>query len=206
MNLIRYLTESRKGHISKRNFKPESKLHYLSYIPLDVNTILDVGCGYGELLFLLKQKGYKVSGCDIYDELIKKAKQISEDVILADAEQLTNFYPFNNFDLVSLIHVLEHLPNPLKALLEAKAVSKKYVLLAVPNARYVLHDERETHLYSWNSVTLTNLIKKAGLTILTLSENPVNLFPNIIRVSPIISRILIKFLWEPMEIICLTGK
>jgi len=206
MVLSRHFAKGRKGHFTNRKPKPRYKLHYLSYIPEDVHTILDVGCGNGELLFLLKQKGYKVSGCDIDNELIKRAKQICKDVIFANAEQLTNIYPLNNFDLVSLIHILEHLPNPLKALLEAKAVSKKYILLAVPNARYVLHEERETHLYSWNSITLTNLLRKAGLTILRLSEDYVNLFPNIIRVSPIISRVLIKFLWNPMEIICLAGK
>jgi len=206
MILSKYLTERRKGHTAYRTPKLQHKVHYLSYIPRDVNTILDVGCGNGELLFLLKQKGYKVSGCDVDNELVKRAKQICEDVIFADGEKLTKFYPLESFDLVSLIHVLEHFPNPLKALLEAKAVSKKYTLLAVPNARCVLFDERETHLYSWNSVTLTNLLKKAGLTVLRLSEDPVNLFPNIIRVSPMISKLLSKFLWNPMEIICLARK
>ena len=206
MILNKYLRKIRHGHIAYINPNPNIKLHYLSYIPKNVSTILDVGCGRGELLYLLKQKGYKVSGCDMDDKIIKIAKQFCKDIIFADAEQLTIFYSLNKFDLVSLIHVLEHLPNPLKGLLEAKAITNKYILLAVPNARYIISGERDTHLYSWNYFTLKNLLKKAGLTIIKLSENHINLMPNIIRASPIINRIIIRLFWNPMEIIALVHK
>lgn len=176
----KYLRSKLAGHIGYDKFRPEEKLRYLKYFPKDVVSVLDVGCGLGELLFVLKNKGYYVEGCDIDVICIKNAKNIVSKVKFADVQYLTKYYPINSFDLITCLHVLEHLQSPYQALLEIKEVTRKYALFAVPNARYITFEERETHLYSWNKTTLKNLLQNVGFKIVILSEDWINPIPNVL--------------------------
>jgi 2-polyprenyl-3-methyl-5-hydroxy-6-metoxy-1,4-benzoquinol methylase len=191
--------------LNYEKFQPKSKIKYLEYIPKDVVSILDVGCGLGEFLFILKERGYKVEGCDIDIVCVKRAKNITE-VKVADVHRLTECYPTNSFDLVTCLHVLEHLKSPYEALNEIKKVTKKYALFAVPNARYITFEERETHLFSWNKSTLKNLLESVGFKIIILSEEWINPIPNVLKVSPIFSKILFRILYDPLDLVALVRK
>jgi len=71
-------------------------------------TALDVGCGRGELLYQLKQKGARAVGLDYAAPGLALAKKTSAaDVLLADAKKL----PFKDasFDRVFLLGVVDHL-------------------------------------------------------------------------------------------------
>ena len=75
---------------------------------------------------------YKTIGTDSSWEALKKAKAITITVI-SDISAL----PFadHSFDLVSCLEVLEHLPYStfFDALTEISRITKKYVLVSVPN-------------------------------------------------------------------------
>jgi 2-polyprenyl-3-methyl-5-hydroxy-6-metoxy-1,4-benzoquinol methylase len=77
---------------------------------------IDIGCGNGKLLHLLKQQGWEVKGLELSSLLADSIKKILNiDVEVAD------FLSNNNeelglFDLVTLRHVLEHLPEPVLAM------------------------------------------------------------------------------------------
>jgi ubiquinone/menaquinone biosynthesis C-methylase UbiE len=45
-------------------------LEYITYFP-DQGTILDIGCGRGQLAFLLAEIGYKVIGMDYIEKIVK---------------------------------------------------------------------------------------------------------------------------------------
>lgn len=181
------------------------KVKYLQFFPEDVVNVLDVGCGRGELLYLLKERGFKVEGCDIDDVLLGKSAHFSK-VKKADASELSRAYPESSFDLVTCLHTLEHTLHPYNALQELRKVTRKYILLAVPNARYIAHDERETHLYSWNGDTLRNLLEKTGFKVLKLQQDRTNMFPNILRLTPVINRVLLKIFTGPNELVALCSK
>lgn len=93
--------------------------------------ILEIGCGYGKQLRLLRKKTTsKLMGIDFSPTQLKKAKDLGLDNITvqeADAREL----PFkdNIFDLVfSSAVVLHHSPpNAAKILMEMMRVSKKYI-------------------------------------------------------------------------------
>lgn len=76
------------------------------------------------------------------------------------------------FDLVSLIHVLEHLTDPLETLrvIRKKLISKKgRLLLEVPN--FYAHDSYElAHLSCFTPHTLREMVKQAGFKVTMFSR------------------------------------
>lgn len=99
--------------------------------------ILDVGCGEGYLMdFLLKEnKGsrLKITGIDITDQIIKKAKDTHPHLEVHVGSAYKIPYPDNSFDCVTINEVMEHLDHFSKALYEVRRVSKKYVIVSVPH-------------------------------------------------------------------------
>ncbi len=99
------------------------------------DSILDVGCGDGEVLNYLNKYNKKYAvGIDISSERIKHAMENYPDIFFREGD-ITNI-PFGNdtFDLVMAIEVVEHLlpENLNNALREMIRVSNKYILLQVP--------------------------------------------------------------------------
>ena len=76
-------------------------------------------------------------------------------------------------DLVSLIHVLEHLPNPVLYLVQLRQELLKpngWLLLEVPNL--YAHDCFEVaHLASFSAHTLVQTLKQAGFEIVALRQH-----------------------------------
>jgi ubiquinone/menaquinone biosynthesis C-methylase UbiE len=200
------IEKSLKGHIDYNEWMLDEKRKYLKYIPKDIKTVLDVGCGVGELVWLLKKAGYEVEGCDLDPICIEKTLKIESNIKCADAQKLSNYFQPNKFDLVTCMHILEHLPSPHDALLEIKFVSKKYALIAVPNARNITFNERETHLFSWNSSTLKNLAEKAGFKVVKMSVDWSNVVPSIIKFTPLLNKVLLRAFYDPLELIALLKK
>lgn len=74
---------------------------------------LEVGCGEGQLLAVLRQRGWDVSGIELNASLSEQARQLGFPVATAPLEDAT---PSGPFDLVLIVHLLEHLRQPLAAL------------------------------------------------------------------------------------------
>ena len=110
--------------------------------------ILEVGSGNLDTHTHLNSKDV----CHI--DIIKESHHIEN---VCDTHKL----PFkdNCFEVVYCAHVLEHCYNPYKVLSELKRVSKKHVVIAVPNCNFYRNiGECEEHIYSWNPNTLGNLL------------------------------------------------
>lgn len=80
--------------------------------------ILDIACGQGEGVRQLAQTQNEILGVDLNDEYLNNAKEHFSDLNnikfhLADAQK---FSRPNQFDVITSMHTLEHLPNPLKFL------------------------------------------------------------------------------------------
>jgi|GEM_PF-2398249 len=98
------------------------------FIPEDVKTILDVGCGSGYIINSLAEK-YDCTGIDISETALT---QVTVKKFIGSAEDLP--FPDESFDLVMINDVLEHLPESVftKTLAELRRVAKKYILITVP--------------------------------------------------------------------------
>ena len=104
--------------------------------------LLDVGCGRGQFIYLMKKKGWFVYGTETSStSAIAAKKRVGDDAILInkDLNELENIDI--SFDIISLWHVLEHLNEPKKVvnLIDKKLVHKGYVVVEVPNFNSFQH-------------------------------------------------------------------
>lgn len=95
-----------------------------------VGTLLDIGCGTGDFLVEAQKRGWTVTGFEPSDQARvlaekKGVRLISDFKELADA----------SFDVITLWHVLEHIPNLEEQIVELKRLLKAdgKLVLAVPN-------------------------------------------------------------------------
>lgn len=82
---------------------------------------LDIGCGNGKSTAHLLEQGCEVTGIDVSETAVRVCQERfpSARFVVADASKLP--FPDGSFDLVLLVHVLEHLdaPSRQQAMLEA---------------------------------------------------------------------------------------
>ncbi len=98
-------------------------------------SVLDVGCGEGFTLSMLKQNkiGKHLEGIDNMDDAIKLGHELHPTLTIKKGNIYKLPYNDNTFDLVICSEVLEHLEFPSRAVKELVRVSKKFVVLSVPN-------------------------------------------------------------------------
>lgn len=88
--------------------------------------ILDIGCGEGDTIKYLTEKGYKMSGIDLKVGMVNKASELNSKakITLGDGEFLDEFSSYS-FDCVMMECVLSLINLPDEALHEAYCVLKK---------------------------------------------------------------------------------
>ena len=89
-------------------YTPLLKVYAEAY-PSSRPKALDIGCGRGEMLSLYKDYGFEAFGIDINKEFVEYSKSKGFDVAYADALDFLKSQEDNTYDIISLIHVLEHL-------------------------------------------------------------------------------------------------
>ena len=74
-------------------------------------------------------------------------------------EDLTNLsFNDNTFDVVTILEVLEHIPNVKKAIKEAIRVSKKFIVITVPSKE----DNNPEHIHLLTKTILTDIFNEYG--------------------------------------------
>lgn len=140
----------------------------LKHCPSDGRTLLDYGCGRGECLALAAQAGFKVKGTDLDPKCVELAAQHGETCLLNATDPLAQFGR-KSFDVITCFHVLEHVDSPKSVLSALTQMARSYVVLAVPNLRYLhrafcrtisLDGVNEGHLQSWDHWHFLNLAQK----------------------------------------------
>jgi 2-polyprenyl-3-methyl-5-hydroxy-6-metoxy-1,4-benzoquinol methylase len=149
--------------------------------PLNINSILDVGCGEGFTLerFYKEKIGKNFEGIEYDSEAVKTANELYPHLNIKQGDIYKLPYKNNSFDLVVATEVLEHLENPKKAYRELLRVSRKYVLLSVPNepfftwqriARFqnIRHlGAHPEHIQHWTLRAFTKFVKVRGVKLIT---------------------------------------
>lgn len=141
--------------------------------------VLDAGCGEGYILDFLNSriKDWHLEGFDSSGELVKKAKEKVTTAELNVRDIYNCQYPDKSFDLVMNTEVLEHLEYPERALTEIKRLTKRWVILSVPNeplfslSNFLTGKDIRSlgrnpdHINRWKGKDFLNLIKRHFLII-----------------------------------------
>lgn len=143
--------------------------------------LLDVGCGEGSFLREAKKAGWNVSGTEFSPAGAGMARMSGVTVFTGELWEAR--FPSGGFDVATCWHVIEHVADPHRLLLEMQRILAPggLLVLATPN----LHDrlfrlayllarrqqlrlfepqEREVHLFMYSADTLRRLVASTGFT------------------------------------------
>lgn len=137
--------------------------------------ILDIGCGDGDTLALLKKLGWKTYGLDIDARAVEIANKRGLNVKLGTFKKLSE-YPDNYFDAIRLYHVIEHIDNPSLCLFLVRKKLKREgeLLIGTPNIKsmmaiffrsYWYNLDSPRHLFLFTPKTLEKLLNKNNFVI-----------------------------------------
>src|SRR5690606_14855247 len=98
----------------------------------DGSRVLDLGCGEGQLLAHLEQRGCEIQGVEIDGEAVVRAVRRGVPVIEADIEGELSTFADGSYDVVVLSQTLQAMVNPAQVLRELKRVGTRGVV-SVPN-------------------------------------------------------------------------
>ncbi|GAB4153789.1 MAG: class I SAM-dependent methyltransferase [Winogradskyella sp.] len=116
-----------------RRMSLKRKLKLINSFQTEEKTLLDIGCGTGDFLETAKNNNWKVVGVEPSEQARSIANSKTSNVVF-DISYLETLKD-NSFDVITLWHVLEHLPNLdmqvklLKRLLKPNGT----LVIAVPN-------------------------------------------------------------------------
>ncbi|MBE0639304.1 MAG: class I SAM-dependent methyltransferase [Bacteroidales bacterium] len=138
--------------------------------------ILDIGCGTGDFLHFMKKKGWEVTGIEPADSPRGFALQ-NYNIDVFDEKELPHL-PFGNFDVITLWHVLEHVPDLNLLIKQIKNLLKSDGLLvvALPNHESWDAGHYQTfwaawdvprHFYHFSKKTFSLIIKNHQLKIIS---------------------------------------
>jgi len=165
--LLKILLLPLKGFINSTKIIPGGKF-------------LDVGCGSGDFLALMKSFNMDCYGVEPgrYDKEVARKKQLKIfNGNLEDAK-----YPKNYFDVITLNHVLEHVPNPTKTLKELHRILKPggTLIIGIPQSScwaYKIFKENwvaldiPRHLFTFSKENICKYVKKEGFKIKEIRYN-----------------------------------
>lgn len=136
-------------------------------------SVLDVGCGQGQAIPVLKQYVDRVVGVTLgTDAALCQGKGL--DVFEEDMTFLS--FGDASFDLIFARHVLEHSPMPLLTLMEWHRVSRNLLLFVFPSYDHYGASGRN-HYYVLLPPQWKNLLEVAGWKIIWEDESYVSKAP-----------------------------
>jgi len=107
-------TDSKRNLFEKvyhlvRRMALKNKLNLINSFSSEEKTLLDMGCGTGDFLETAQQNNWQVSGIEPNSDAREIANRKTNQSVY-DTAQLIKFES-NTFDVITLWHVLEHVPN-----------------------------------------------------------------------------------------------
>jgi 2-polyprenyl-3-methyl-5-hydroxy-6-metoxy-1,4-benzoquinol methylase len=158
--------------------------------------LLDIGCGRGDFLQIMRAKGWECVGTEIEESTAIYGNQVlGLDVRVGSLENLG--IPDSSFNVITMWHVLEHLKRPETALRECWRILRPggMLVVAVPNGESVQATisgrhwfllDVPRHLYHFSSRNLMRLLHMHGFDTITvrhysLEYNPFGILQSILN-------------------------
>lgn len=158
------------------------------------SSLLDIGCGYGTFVREAKKYGFHPTGLEPAKNLFKHAKKSRVRVVNTGFESYFEQNPRVRFDVITLIHVIEHLRSPERSLrLITRHLKKNGILfIETPNAdSHLLYVEQQDytfltppeHIHLFARASLESLVRGLGreVSIKTMTHSYPEHFMGIAR-------------------------
>lgn len=200
----------RQGELKTLHEINPLRLNYInSQAPLHGKTVLDVGCGGGILAESMAKLGANVTGIDMSESALNVAKLHQHEsgthveYFLSTAEQFAKDYE-NQFDIVTCLEMLEHVPNPLSIIQACARLVKpsghlffstlnrniKSYFFAIVGAEYILQMlPKNTHDFAKfiRPSELTEWSRNTGLKVVSITGITYNVFTKEYKLSADVS-------------------
>ena len=172
-------TDSKKSIIDKvyhfvKKYTIQNKVNLINSFKTENKRLLDVGCGTGDFLVACKNNGWIINGV----EPNLNAKKIISSKLQDEEKIYDNLFELSNeqFDVITLWHVLEHVLNLQDYISELKKLLKPngVLIVAVPN--YKSYDANyynefwaafdvPRHLWHFSKKAIELLFYKQGMIV-----------------------------------------
>ncbi|MGI9543471.1 MAG: class I SAM-dependent methyltransferase [Cyclobacteriaceae bacterium] len=155
-----------------RRYAIYQKLRWISRLDVDGKTMLDYGCGTGTFLHAAETRGWLATGIEPNDVAAKQAATETIQIL----PQIRSLESGQNFNIITLWHVLEHVSDLNQVLEKLKNVlsPKGCMIIAVPNCasfdaqaygEYWAAYDLPRHLYHFTKATIAKLLQNHQLKI-----------------------------------------
>ena len=149
----------------------DAEFRHLKPLPAAGGRLLDVGFGNGGFLKLAQDIGWEVDGVDLDETAVETAK--SRGFVVSNGDIFSLKSPSEQYDVVTLCHVIEHVHDPFAVISEAFRILKPGGVLWIdtPNMRSLGQKkfgehwrglEPPRHLILFTPRSLRNLLRQSG--------------------------------------------
>lgn len=139
--------------------------------------ILEIGCGQGEFLEILKEFNVKPFGIENKKELVDRGIRKNLNIVQGFIEGKENVIQNGKFDAFLSFNFLEHQPNPNGMLqgIHENLVDEGVGIITVPSFEYFIENDSfyefiRDHIAYYTEETLTFLLQKNGFQIVEISR------------------------------------
>lgn len=154
---------------------------FRKWVPADRSTrILDLGCGYGAVLYLLREMGYRsLRGVDTSPEQVQLAHHLNLDVECGNLHETLTAVPEGSLDVIFAFDVLEHLSRPellqLGDLIFRALSPRGQLIVHAPNASAIFSGNIRygdlTHELAFTRTSLRQFGNSCGLRLIAATED-----------------------------------
>ena len=157
-----------------REISLKRKLKLINSFQSETKTILDIGCGTGDFLETALKDNWNITGIEP-DENARQIANAKTSNSVFEIEHLKKLQP-NSFDIITLWHVLEHLPNleMHTALFKSLLKPNGTLVIAVPNFKsydaqyynnfWAAYDVPR-HLWHFSKSAIEGIFKKENMKL-----------------------------------------
>jgi len=170
-------TDSKSSLLDKlyhfvRNHTLRQKLKLINSFNSKEKTILDIGAGTGDFLSICARNGWKIEGV----EPSEKAKSTAEEKLGRSLKYEISEIKQEKFDVITMWHVLEHVPNLNETIANLKRILNPdgTLVIAVPNfksfdaahyGKFWAAFDVPRHLWHFSQTAMKKFVTKEGLIL-----------------------------------------
>lgn len=142
--------------------------------------ILDIGCGEGSFLKKFPSEKWKRTGIEINKNLATMAHRTVKHAKIITVPVELSTLPKQNFDIVTMWHVLEHIQNPKIVLKSLKKIISPhgYLVIEVPHGNSLYRKLFSTHwqllllpqhIFFWTKKSIKFALNEAEFDVISIS-------------------------------------